>query len=73
MTEEQILLELQDILQRDEPLTMDMKLSDIEEWDSLAIISTMAFLQERCNSSISLEQMDELETVTDILIYAKPM
>ncbi len=39
MTIEKFLEDFQDLLQRDDPITMDTPLRDMEEWDSLAVMS----------------------------------
>ena len=44
MTNEEFLTEMQDVLQTEEELSMDTVLDDLEEWDSLSFMATMAFL-----------------------------
>ena len=39
MTQQELLTHIQDALQRDEGLTPEMNLQELEEWDSLAIVS----------------------------------
>ena len=54
MTRDEFLVEMQDVLQTEEDLTLDMPLAEIPEWDSLAIMSTMAFLDSRMGVKLSL-------------------
>ena len=42
MTREEFLIEMLDVLQREDELTFDMELQDLDEWDSLAVMATMA-------------------------------
>ena len=44
MNREEFLVHMQDILQTDEELSFDMNLDDLEEWDSLSKMATVAFL-----------------------------
>ena len=46
MTNEDFLTEMQDVLQTEEELSMDTVLEDLDEWDSLSVMATMAFLEK---------------------------
>ena len=46
MNKEQFLEEMVEVLQTEDEITMDTVLEDLEEWDSLSIMSTMAFLDK---------------------------
>ena len=46
MTRKEFLEKLQDVLERDEEITEDMVLADMEEWDSLAAMAVMAFFNK---------------------------
>lgn len=70
MTRHEFLTEMQDVLQRDEPLSMDMPLADIEEWDSLAIMGTAAFLSHNFSVPMSMDDFKQLETIADIAAKA---
>ena len=71
MDTDNLLKELQEVLQRDTPLDENMSISDIDEWDSLGIISVMAFLQDRFDSQISFEEINKFETIQDFLHRCK--
>ena len=48
MSEQDFLMKMQEeILDTEDEITMGTKLSDIEEWDSLAFVSFMAFASAR--------------------------
>ena len=70
MTQEEFLAEFIEILQRDDPLTMDMRLKDIDEWDSLANMGLTAFLDRRLNKKVSFDDLKRMETVKDVAIAA---
>ena len=66
MNKEEFLEKFQDVLQRDEPVSMDMELKDIEEWDSLAALSACAFLNAECGVQITFNDLKEMKTVSDV-------
>ena len=70
MNKEQFLNELQDVLQRDDAVNENDNLSDYEEWDSLSKMAIMAFFDKRLGKKISLKELSELETVSDLLKLA---
>ena len=70
MDKEQFLNELQYVLQRDDAVNENDNLSDYEEWDSLSKMAIMAFFDKRLGKKISLKELSELETVSDLLKLA---
>ena len=66
MRREEFLVEMQDVLQREENLTFEMHLKDIEEWDSLSIMATMAFLDKNFGVKTTFNDYKNMETVEDI-------
>ncbi|MBQ7617970.1 MAG: acyl carrier protein [Desulfovibrio sp.] len=66
MNEIEFLAELQEILQRDDPLNMDMILKDLDEWDSLAIMGLAALLDRKFGKLVSFDTIKSLKTVRDI-------
>ncbi len=66
MNKEEFLSKFQDVLQKDEALTMEMNLADIPEWDSLAVLSTCLFLNENGGKALVMEDIAGLKTVADI-------
>ena len=67
MNREEFLEELQDLLQRDDPLTPDMELRDLPEWDSLSMMSLAAFFDEHFNMTLAFADFEALITVDDLL------
>lgn len=55
-----------DVLQAEDDIDFDTKLEDIEEWDSLSMISTVAFLDKDFSIKVSIEEVKNFKTVGDI-------
>ena len=48
-------------------LTCDMRLSEIEEWDSLAMISLIALLDDKFNKKVTGKTIKAFTKIQDIL------
>lgn len=59
--------ELQDILQRDTPIHLENILTDMEEWDSLAIMSLIAWFDKRQGISLTFNHFKTIITVADLV------
>lgn len=70
MTREEFLTQMLDVLQREDELTFDMELQDVEEWDSLSIMATMAFLKKQFGVETGLADYKAMKTVEDIAAKA---
>ncbi len=70
MTRDEFLIEMQDVLQTEETLTVDTVLTDLAEWDSLAVMATMAFLDRNFGVKLSIADIKELNTIGDIAAKA---
>ena len=70
MTKEALLECIKDAIQRDEDLRVDMKLSDIEEWDSLAIISLIT-LYSGFGIHLNGDTLLSCQMVSDLIDLAK--
>ena len=70
MKKEEFLVELEDILQREEVCNLDDKLSDYEEWDSLSKMAIMAYFEKKFGIKITLPQLKEIENVSDLVVLA---
>lgn len=66
MNKETFLTEMQDVLQRDDPLSMDLPLKDIDEWDSLAVMATAAFLHHNFSIRLTMDDFKTFTTIADI-------
>ena len=66
MTNEEFLTEMQDVLQTEEDLSMDTVLDGLDEWDSLSVMATMAFLEKSFNVKTTMKDYKEMKTIGDI-------
>ena len=71
MNREEFLNKFVDILQTEEKISFGTNLIDIDEWDSLSMISTVAFFDKELNKTISVTQMKEIDTVEDLIKLAE--
>lgn len=62
----EFLVAFQDVLQTEEELSLDTELETLEEWDSLAIMSTMAFLEANFGVSTTMVDYEQMKTIGDI-------
>ena len=67
MDKTEFLEKLQDVLERDEEITEDMVLSDMDEWDSLAAMALMAFFNNTLNITLLPAEVREMKTISDII------
>lgn len=70
MKKEDFLVELQDILQREDVCLENDHLAEYEEWDSLSKMAVMAFYDQKFGIKISLDKFSDLETVSDLIALA---
>ena len=67
MTKEEKLAMLEEVMDLDEgTLTEDAVLEDIEEWDSLSVLTLISEMKKKFNISLSTQQIREFKTVADI-------
>ena len=66
MTKDEFMVEMQEVLQTETELNADTVLADLDEWDSLAIMATMAFLDKHFGVKMKLADFRALTTVGDI-------
>lgn len=57
---------LQEILQMDRELSFEMRLDELEEWDSLSKITTLAFLDREFSVTLSVSEVNDFKTIEDI-------
>ena len=70
MKKDELLEKIKDAIQRDESLHIDMKLCDIEEWDSLAIISLIT-LYDDFGIHLNGNTLKSCKSVGDLINLAK--
>lgn len=66
MTKEDFLNEMIDVLQTEEEISFDTILTDLDEWDSLSIMATMAFLDKSFGVKTTMKDYKEMKTISDI-------
>lgn len=71
MTKTEFLEELKEAMHRDEGLSEDMLLDDIDEWDSLAFVSIMALFKNLFEMKITGEDLKNCQKVSDLINLAK--
>ena len=68
MTEKEKLAMLEEMLELEVGvLTLQTNLSDLEEWDSIAVISFIALLDDEFDKLIKGAQIKEFKTIADAL------
>ena len=68
MTEKEKIPMLEEMMELDEgTLTPDTVLADLEEWDSIAVISFIVLVDDEFNKIIKGSQIKEFKTIADTL------
>lgn len=70
MTKENFLVELEDILQVDTPVTENCELKTMEEWDSLSKMAVMAFFKKHFSIELALNHLGQIRTPADLISMA---
>ena len=70
MTKEEFIEKMQDVLQADTELTMETVLDELDEWDSLSMMATMAFLDKNFGVKVKIVDLKSLATIGDIAAKA---
>ena len=70
MTKEEFLVQMQDVLQTETQLTTDTVLADLDEWDSLSIMATMAFLDKNFGVKLQIADIKKFASIGDIAAKA---
>lgn len=56
----------EDILDADMEISMDTKLADIEEWDSLSFVSFIGMAKSKADKKVEFKDVNAAETVEDL-------
>ena len=67
MNKEEFIAHLADIIQTDEKLSEDSVLGDFSEWDSLAVMSTISFVEENFHKNLTFSDLGNVVSVSDLL------
>ena len=70
MTKDEFLVQMQDVLQTDAELKMETVLDELDEWDSLSMMATMAFLDKNFGVKVKIADLKTLATIGDIAARA---
>ena len=62
-----LLEEIKEALQREDPLTFEMKLEDLNEWDSLAVLSILTLYDELFGVIVNQDDIEKCITVSDLI------
>ena len=61
---------LEEVMELDEgTLTSEMKLGEIEEYDSMAKLSLIVLMNDECGKKITMKEINSFTTVQDILDF----
>lgn len=71
MTQQELLTYIQDALQRDDELKVEMNLQDLEEWDSLAIVSLISLYDTHFGISVTGNTLRDCQKVGDLITIVK--
>lgn len=67
MSKEEKLALLEEVMDLDEgELNEDAVLEDIEEWDSLSVLTLISEMKKKFDISLSTQQIKEFKTIADI-------
>ena len=70
MSKEEFLVQMQDVLQTETELKMETVLDELDEWDSLSMMATMAFLDKNFGVKLKIADIKMLATIGDIATKA---
>lgn len=66
MDEKQFLALFRETLQRDAVIRMEDALADMEEWDSLAAMASIALAEREFSRRLKLKELKQQRTVRDV-------
>ena len=68
MTREEFIVEIEDIISADEgTLSIESKLGELEDWDSLAIISFIAMVDKKLSKKVDVASIKGCQTIEDLM------
>ena len=71
MTAEEFITRLTELMDTDAQLTLPTKLADVEDWDSLSMVSFFSFCNTLGNRKISPDEIKSARTVEDLFRLVK--
>ena len=70
MKKSEFLVALEDILQTEDSIEENQNLSDLEEWDSLSKMATMAYYKKNFGIELALSSLKDIKTPSDLIKLA---
>ena len=70
MTAEEFIKKLADLMDTDAELNLSTKLADVEDWDSLSMVSFFSFCDSKLGIRLAPEQIKSAQTVEDLFKLA---
>ena len=70
MQVEEFIKKLTEIIDTEEKLTLEKKLTDIEDWDSLSLVGFLSFCNSKLKLSVTPEEIKAAQTVADLFKIA---
>ena len=69
MTKQEFADQLAELLDTEEKLTPETNLKDIEEYDSLTVLSIIAFIDRTFKKTLSADQLMKVTTISSLIDY----
>lgn len=66
MTKENFIERMTDILDAEDEISFDTNLGELEEWDSLSIVSYIAMANAACGKKVDVKKVREAVTIQDL-------
>lgn len=70
MNVEEFIKKLTEIADTEEKLTLETKLADVEDWDSLSLVSFLSFCNSKLKLSVTPDEVKSAQTVADLFKIA---
>ena len=71
MTPEEFVSKLADVMDTEAELNLSTKLADVEDWDSLSMVSFFSFCNSTLGKRLAPEQIKSAQTVEDLFNLTK--
>ena len=66
MKVDEFLTTLKDMMDTEADLTLETKLSEVEEWDSLSLVTFLSYCNAKLNRPVEPEELKSAQTVNDL-------
>ncbi len=66
MTKENFIERMTDILDAEDEISFNTNLGELEEWDSLSIVSYVAMANAACGKKVEVKRVREAVTIQDL-------